>query len=222
MERTNPDSSHILSRLAAAVIAAIAVVLFISLLSAAGAALALHGRRGNASTAPSARLYTVTAALLTVKGGPIYACRLLEWSLPPAGCTGVQVEGVDLRAIAGVHDYGDGTLLTPTVKLVGRWGPPMLVLTEPPIPASPATQPHDLSAGTPQSFSSVMPPGAAEVEHKLISDLAFLRGQGILIDAFGWDGTNLDVVLVEGSRSTADYLTSRYGPIKIEAWLQPL
>jgi hypothetical protein len=67
-----------------------------------------------------------------------------------------------------------------------------------------------------------MPSDADAVAQRLKGDLAFLRGQGILVDGFGWDGTNLDVVLIEGDRSTAQYLTGRYGRIKIEAWLEPI
>jgi len=208
-----------LSRRAAAVAA---LVLCASVLTTAGVTLILHARAGNSPGSSSARLYAVTAALLSVKGGPIYACRISDWSLPPTACSGVQVTGVDLRKVTGVQDYGQGTLLTPIVKLVGRWEPPVLVLTRLPLASSPATQPHVLFAGAPQPFSAEMPPATVDVDQRLKADLAFLRSNGIYVDDFGWDGTNLDVVLMQGTGGTAAYMTTRYGPIKVEAWLQPL
>ena len=210
------------SRGSAAMAIVATVVLCVSVASAAGLTLALHAHKGNAPATSNTGLFTVTATLLSVKGGPVYACRILEWSLPPAGCTGVEVQGVDIRSVEGVQYYGQGTLVTPTLKLVGRWEPPVLVSTQAPIPSSLSTQPHILSAGRPQSFSPGMPSDADAVAQRLKGDLAFLRGQGILVDGFGWDGTNLDVVLIEGDRSTAQYLTGRYGRIKIEAWLEPI
>lgn len=201
---------------------AIVLVLSITVFTAASLTMALHVRTSGPSTATDGALYTVTAQLLSVGGGPVYACRILQWSLPPTGCSGVEVSGVDIPTVSGATRYPNGTVVTPTVKLVGKWQPPLLVLTEPPKPSTGETSVIVLSAGKPQPFSTTMPASAEEVDQKLRTDIALLRGQGILIESFGWDGTNLELVLVQGTRSNADYLTKRYGAIKIEAWLHPL
>jgi hypothetical protein len=80
-------------------------------------------------------LWTVDAPVLEVPPRPPIAAKSILTSLPPAGGSGVEVRGVDPRSIPGATVYGNGTVLTPALRLTGTYDGHSLTVTEPVIPA---------------------------------------------------------------------------------------
>jgi hypothetical protein len=54
-------------------------------------------------------------------------------SLPPAGCGGAVVRGLDPMTVPGAERFPNGTVTTPSVRLVGTWDGTALTPTEPPV-----------------------------------------------------------------------------------------
>lgn len=166
-----------------------------------------------------AHRYTITTSLLSVKGGPVRACHLIELSLPPAGCSGVLVKGVDIRRVPGAHAYPNGTVETPALRLVGRWDGQALTLTEPPVSAKPPVPKIAPVQGTPAPIT----PDLLDVQRRLNDDSEKLRSRGIHLLEDGFDATGLYVLLVVADPAAVDYLHQRYSAaMHIEGWLQPL
>ncbi len=118
-------------------------------LLAAGAVLAvvvpvsLVTRHADPPAAPAPQLWTGTATLLQTPDGVLTLCggAILE-SLPPAGCGGARVHGLDPMTVEGAVRYPNGTVTTSSVRLVGTWDGSALTPTRPPEPAErPAGQP---------------------------------------------------------------------------------
>ena len=86
--------------------------------------------RGGAP-APS-QLWTGTATLLQLSGGDVFLCGGgVLTSLPPAGCGGAVVRGLDPMTVDGAERYANGTITTPSVRLVGTWDGHALTVTQP-------------------------------------------------------------------------------------------
>jgi hypothetical protein len=120
----------------------------------AGTALLVGGRADDAaapssSPSPAAeRLWTGTATLLQTPDGSLTLCGgSILLSLPPAGCGGAPVRGLDPMTVPGAHRYENGTITTPSVRLVGTWDGDALTPTEPPVLAEP-----DRSSAEPQEI----------------------------------------------------------------------
>jgi len=87
------------------------------------------------SSAP--RLWTGTATLLKTNGQELTLCGGgIATSLPPAGCGGAVVRGLDPMTVPGAKRYPNGTIETPSVKLVGTWDGKALTVTEEPVLAT--------------------------------------------------------------------------------------
>jgi hypothetical protein len=99
---------------------------------------------GVAAASPAQRsrpLYTATSIVLQLRGGPAYLCLggILD-SLPPAGCGGVVLRGVDARTLPTAHVYANGTVDTGLLRVVGSWDGRELSPTRPIVKAAPVQQ----------------------------------------------------------------------------------
>jgi len=103
--------------------------------------------------------YTVTTALM--QGGPwrlpLTACHIVPLSLPPPGCGGVKVHGVDVQRVPGARRLSNGVIVTDSVRLVGTWDGSTLNLTEPPRRATPsqASPTRPAAEATPRAVAAV-------------------------------------------------------------------
>lgn len=163
--------------------------------------------------------YTVTAPLLSVGGGPVRACRFMTLSLPPAGCGGVEVRGVDIREIPQALTYPNGTIQTPQVRLVGTWAGSVLTVMAPPRLASPEP--------TVPAGESTVPPGEPdeallEIQERLNRDDAELRRRGIHVLMSGPAGDRVEILVAVADAGTVRYLTERYGAVRVTGGLQPV
>lgn len=97
-------------------------------------AVALAGIPG-AAASPAQRsrpVYTAASSVLQLKGGPAYLCLgLILESLPPTGCGGVILRGVDARTLPTAHVYSNGTVDTGLLRVVGTWDGRELTPTRP-------------------------------------------------------------------------------------------
>lgn len=95
-----------------------------------------------ATQAPG-QLWTGTATLLQTPDGRLTLCGggILD-SLPPAGCGGPRVLGLDPMTVEGAERFDNGTVTTPSVRLVGTWDGTALTVTQP-------AERRDPDAGTP-------------------------------------------------------------------------
>jgi hypothetical protein len=97
-------------------------------------------RQPRAAAAP--QLWTGTATLLKTPHRELTLCGgAITTSLPPAGCGGAVVRGLDPMTVPGAHRYPNGTIETPSVRLVGTWDGKALTVTEPAVRAEPAQDP---------------------------------------------------------------------------------
>lgn len=103
-------------------------------------AVALVGIPG-AAASPAERsrpMVTAASSVLHLEGGPAYLCLgLIVESRPPAGCGGVILRGVDARTLPTAHLYGNGTVDTGLVRVVGTWDGHELTPTRPIVKAVP-------------------------------------------------------------------------------------
>ena len=120
--------------------AAVAVVVPVSVASRGDGGDA--GARRPAASAEGPRLWTGTATLLQLAGGQVTLCGgAVLTSLPPAGCGGAAVEGLDPMTVEGAERFANGTVTTPSVRLVGTWDGEVLTVTEPAVLAEPEQRP---------------------------------------------------------------------------------
>lgn len=78
--------------------------------------------------------WTGTATLLQTPDGTLTLCGgITLTSLPPAGCGGALVRGLDPMTVPGAERFPNGTTTTPSVRLVGTWDGTVLTTTEPPV-----------------------------------------------------------------------------------------
>jgi hypothetical protein len=185
---------------------------------------------GCGSTGPGVRAhadqrYTVTASLLSVRGGPVTAARMVCASMPPACATGVVVRGVDIHALPGAHDYGNGTVESPRVRLVGTWDGQALTVTERPVPASvpPSVTTRVPPRGDGSSPFPQPPDPRLDAERRLAADDQKLRSRGIYVVEQGFDGYGMYVIVAVAGPATVTYLQRNYVPdLRVEGWLQPV
>lgn len=163
--------------------------------------------------------YQITAPLLSVRGGPVYACHAVLLSYPPAGCGGVLVHGVGIGQVPGVQRYTNGTLYTPTVRLVGTWDGQALAVTQPPQAAklqTPVQQPNCQTGGAGLSPSSLA------LQQRVGQDQATLVQHGVaVLETVPCPSSTLYMLVAVADEATVSYLKSRYGPVEVAGWLQP-
>jgi hypothetical protein len=165
--------------------------------------------------------YTVTAPLLATPGSPVYACYLMLNSLPPAGCSGVEVRNLGPAGIAGVagaYTYHNGIVVSPSVRLVGRWDGQALTLTDPPTPGHRQSTPRPV-LGLPPAAQGAAP---TQLSQRIADDIASLRRHGVQVLEVGVGQDGVDVVLAVADARAVQALRGKYGDVHISGWLQPL
>jgi hypothetical protein len=108
----------------------------LAVLVVAGLAYVIGSSRGDDGVeppaAPPSDLWAGTATLLQLARGPVTLCGgAVLTSLPPAGCGGPEVLGLDPMDVPGAERFANGTVTTPSVRLVGTWDGTALTVTEP-------------------------------------------------------------------------------------------
>lgn len=166
---------------------------------------------------PSA-LYTVTTMMMIAPGKhSLIACHIMPLPLPPIGCGGVEVRGIDPFQLPGTRRFPNGTVQTATFRLVGRWDGSALVLTEPPQP--PQAEPMTQAASHPQAEATQR---ALAAQQRVLADWDELRRQGIQILELSTDGDSVTFLVAVADRRTIQILQQRYGPVEVTGWLQPV
>jgi len=165
-------------------------------------------------------LYTVTTVMMTAPGKQtLIACHLMPLPMPPIGCGGVEVRGVDALRLPGTRRYPNGTVETATFRLVGRWDGSALVLTEPPMAAQ-------SRSGAPRTEPSHFPAEATKralaAQQRVLADSDELRRLGIQIMELSTDGDSVTFLVPVADRHTIQILRQRYGPVEVTGWLQPV
>jgi hypothetical protein len=90
-----------------------------------------------------ATLWTIDAGLLQTKDAPLRVC--MNWldSLPPAGCGGVELRGVDIDSLPNDTRATSGMVWTGPMHVIGTYGDGVLTVTEQPRKASETTPPAE-------------------------------------------------------------------------------
>jgi hypothetical protein len=141
-------------------------------------------------------------------------------SYPADGCGGIKVRGVDFSHIANTEGYPSGVEVSPAFRLVGTWDGQTMTLTErlqqagkaPGLPAPCVQDPHVASR-----------PGMTPLDRWMADQEGSARSQGIeVLQAFSCDDKTLGLVVVVADEQAVNWLTNRYGPVKVAGWLQPV
>ena len=173
--------------------------------------------------ADSGKRYTVSAALISIRRGPVIAeVGLVCASFPPACAQGLRVRGVDIRQVPGAHDYsyGIGTVDTPTVRLICKWDGQALTLTQPPTPVANYSEPLTFR-GRP-SRPTLTSVDVVALGNRLDADVLQLRAQGIYVIGNGSDAGGPYVSVAVADQQIAAYIQQRYGAtLSVRGWLRP-
>ncbi|MHB8589018.1 MAG: WD40/YVTN/BNR-like repeat-containing protein [Candidatus Dormibacteraceae bacterium] len=202
------------------VVLAVALAVIVLSVASIGVLLMARGTGRTSYGGPEAGTrYTVTTSLMAAKGGPLNACFATPLPYPPIGCGGVEVTNVDVTRILGTTTYPNGTVATPTVKLVGTWDGRVLRLTEQPQPTKVSGTEAQPVAQTPPASSAK---STQEVLQELRSDNSKLRQRGIVLLEWGEGAGGVEVTLVVADPDSVQYLYDTYGRMRISGWLQPV
>jgi hypothetical protein len=160
--------------------------------------------------------WTVDTAVLQVAGRPPLALRTILLSLPPAGGSGVEVSGLDLRTVANVMVFDNGTVQTPTLRLTGTYDGERLTLTEPPVPAKSGQGLAERRVTGDEADLLPLGPAALEtIRNKLRAEF----GDRLLQSSSS--GGILHLVLTAATPAQAEQLSTQYGPhLVISSWLR--
>jgi uncharacterized protein YhdP len=136
--------------------------------------------------------------------------------MPPAGGSGVEVSGLDLRTVADAMVYDNGTVETPTLRLTGTYDGKRLTLTEPPVPAKSGQGFAETRVTSDDAELVPLEPAALEaIWDKLRPELGdrFLQASS--------SGGILHLVLAAATSEQAEQLRTQYGPhLVISSWLR--
>jgi hypothetical protein len=168
---------------------------------------------------PAGPRYEVVATLLALKGAPTYACEATLLSLPPAGCSGVLVRGVDINQVPGVTRYQNGTMETGPLQLVGVWNGLALTLTQ---PARPAKDTPGVDYPACPTTSPAVEAQGLQREQYVVQTWKGLEKRGIQLISVWPCGEKLDMEVSVADAQTIDYLTRTYGPVNVFGWLSPV
>lgn len=126
-------------------------------------------------------------------------------------------KGVDVASAPQAHRYGDGTIATPPLALVGTWDGNVFELSQPPQLAKAA------STWIPPAQTGLPTQQALGAQSQLNADTAKLRDRGIWILADGFYGAGLLYVRVALADATiVAYIKATYGAAMVVGWLQPM
>ncbi len=96
-------------------LAALAVVALVGTVT-----VSLRGQLADRTVASAPQTWTGAATMLQTPDGTLTLCGgSTAQSLPPASCGGVIVRGLDPMTVPGAERFQDGTITTPSVRLVG-------------------------------------------------------------------------------------------------------
>jgi hypothetical protein len=165
---------------------------------------------------PAGPRYEVVAPLLALKGAPTYACDAILDSLPPAGCSGVLVRGVDINQVPGVTRYANGTMETGPLRLVGVWSGLALTLTQ---PARPAKYPPSVDDAVCAATSPAIEAQVLQREQSVVQVWKGLEKRGIQLISVWPCGEALDMQVGVADTPTIEYLSRMYGPVSVFGWL---
>ncbi len=148
------------------------------------------------------------------------ACSFIPLPLPPIGCGGAPITGVDIRSLPDAQVYRNGVVGAGMYRLVGTWQSGSLHLTKAPLRAP-------INAGTPlpncaQNNADAEGPDALPQGRKLMDEEETIAQHGIVLLGFGMCQGILFVEVAVADKDTVDFLTSRYAPVKVGGWLQPV
>jgi hypothetical protein len=159
--------------------------------------------------------YTVTTELM--QGGPsrlpLIACHIVPLSLPPPGCGGVEVRGVDVQRVPGARRLSNGVIETDSVRLVGTWDGSTLNITELPRRATP-------SQPSPTRPAAEATARATAAIQRVTADWQELKRLNIQILEYWTDGDSVAFLVPVVDQRTMATLEQRYGPVLLSAWLQ--
>jgi hypothetical protein len=168
--------------------------------------------RPHAATTPR---YTVVAPVLyrTTIGRPM-ACLAMLTSLPPAGCSGVPVEGYDFTRVAGLVRFGAMGWQTPQLRLVGTWNGHALTLTRTPVPVtthrpepSPLAACHDPTSSQASALARRITRAHVRIHMLELSPC----------------GDTVWVLVAIADRPTISFIHGHFGSsVKIAGWLRPV
>lgn len=161
--------------------------------------------------------YTVTTSLMQKPGELPRACSGMALPLPPIGCGGADIVGVDLQTLPDARRYSNGVISAGTYRLVGTWEHGALHLVEPPAAAvqTAATPlPNCAQSGYEGSPTDVLQ------GQRLMADEDMLNARGIVVLQFYMCQADLFVVVAVADATIVDFMQSRYAPVKVAGWLQ--
>ena len=176
---------------------------------------------GGGRAAVGASLYSVTSTAMQVPGSEPQACFAMPLPLPPIGCGGVELRGLEMGRLPGVVRYSNGVTETrDAFQFVGTWDGQALTLMRPPSAASQdqASRIPECAQEPGQSAGGPMPP----LMQRVIDDQALLKSKGIQLLEFYPCTGSVFLGLVVADQQSIDFLTGRYGEVEIGGWLQPV
>jgi hypothetical protein len=159
--------------------------------------------------------YSATGPLMIVPGKQaLRVCLVIPLSLPPPGCGGVEVRGVDVWQVPGAARLSNGAVMTDPVRVVGTWDGTALSVTEPPRRAT------QTAIQLPTHAQADATPRAAAALQRLVGDSKELDRLGIYVMECTTDGDDVAILVPVADGRTVRTLEQRYGPVEVQSWLQ--
>jgi len=174
---------------------------------------------GKAAANPS-ELYTVTSIVMQKPGEAPHACFAVPLPEPPIGCGGPALDRADISTMPGFTKYRNGVEASGMVRLVGTWDSRQLTLTRPPEAA--ATTDQTQAPNCAQDGSEPQGPGLPPMMQGVADDSPALEVRGIQVLEMYMCKKSLFMVVPVADQATVDFLTSRYGNVKVDGWLLPV
>ena len=174
---------------------------------------------GSAAAHPSG-LYTVTSIVMQKPGEAPHACFAMPLPEPPIGCGGPALDRADMSTMPGFTKYRNGVEASGMVRLVGTWDGQKLTLTRPPEAA--ATTDQTQAPNCAQDGSEPQGPGLPPMMQKVADDSSNLEAHGIQVLEMYMCKKSLFMVVPVADKPSVDFLTSRYGNVKVDGWLLPV
>ena len=174
---------------------------------------------GSAAAHPS-ELYAVTSIVMQKPGEAPRACFAIPLPEPPIGCGGPALDHADISTMPGFTNYRNGVGASGMVRLVGTWDGQKLTLTRPPEAA--ATTDQTQAPNCAQDGSEPQGPGLPPMMQKVADDSSNLEAHGIQVLEMYMCKKSLFMVVPVADKPSVDFLTSRYGNVKVDGWLLPV
>jgi hypothetical protein len=174
---------------------------------------------GSAAAHPSG-LYAVTSIVMQKPGEAPRACFAVPLPEPPIGCGGPALDHTDISTMPGFTNYRNGVRASGMVRLVGTWDSQKLTLTRAPEAAAITDQTQAPNCA--QDGSEPQGPGLPPMMQKVADDSSTLEAHGIQVLEMYMCKNSLFMVVPVADQPSVDFLTSRYGNVKVDGWLLPV